>query len=350
MSKVKIGFVGVGGMGQCAHLRNYAMLDTCEVVAIAEVKPKLGEEVAKHYNVPSVYTSMDDMFQSEALDGIVCIQPFDMHGQILPSVIKTGLPMFTEKPIASSVEVGEALVKAVQTSKSSYMVGYHKRSDPASMYVKAEVDRLKASGELGALKYVRIIMPSGDWVRGGFGELISTDESLPGQLTKDAIPSYWNDEEYFQYFLFVNYYIHQVNFMRYILGEDYKVAYADPSGVVMSVTSDSGIAGTIEMTPYRTTMDWQESIFICFEAGWIKLDLPAPLAQNTPGRVEIFKDAEGKTPKTIVPVLPFVHAMKQQAVNFIAAINGEREIMCSAEDALKDLIVARDYMKLWKGI
>ena len=48
------------------------------------------------------------------------------------------------------------------------MIGYHKRSDPASMYAKAEIDRLKASGELGRMTYVRILMPSGDWVAGGF--------------------------------------------------------------------------------------------------------------------------------------------------------------------------------------
>ena len=36
--KVRIGFVGVGNMGQCAHLKNYANLDICQVVAIAEIR------------------------------------------------------------------------------------------------------------------------------------------------------------------------------------------------------------------------------------------------------------------------------------------------------------------------
>ena len=48
------------------------------------------------------------------------------------------------------------------------MIGYHKRSDPATMYAKAEIDRLKSTGELGAMKYVRITMPAGDWIAGGF--------------------------------------------------------------------------------------------------------------------------------------------------------------------------------------
>lgn len=35
--KVRIGFVGVGGMGQAAHLRQYVQMPECEVVALAEV-------------------------------------------------------------------------------------------------------------------------------------------------------------------------------------------------------------------------------------------------------------------------------------------------------------------------
>ena len=47
--KVRIGFVGVGNMGQAAHLRNYAMMPECEVVARAEVKPELARKVAARW-------------------------------------------------------------------------------------------------------------------------------------------------------------------------------------------------------------------------------------------------------------------------------------------------------------
>ena len=33
MAAVRIGFVGVGGMGQCAHLRNYVTVPDCEGLA-----------------------------------------------------------------------------------------------------------------------------------------------------------------------------------------------------------------------------------------------------------------------------------------------------------------------------
>jgi hypothetical protein len=37
--------------------------------------------------------------------------------------------------------------------------------------------------------------------------------------------------------------------------------------------------------------------------------------------------------------------MRQQAINFVAAVRGERPPMCTADEALKDLLVAREYLE-----
>ena len=91
---------------------------------------------------------------------------------------------------------------------------------------------------------------------------------------------------------------------------------------------------------------------VCFEHGYVRLDLPAPLASNRPGRVEFYHDpGQGiAAPQRTVPQLPWVHAMRQQAMNFIAAIQGEALPPCQAEEALLDLILARDYIRLLTGV
>lgn len=342
--KPRIGFVGVGGMGQAAHLRNYATLPDCEVVALAELRPKLGQAVARKWNIPQIYTSAEEMLQNEQLDGIVASQPFTHHGNIITPLYEAGIPIFTEKPLAAAPEVGEKMLTALAACGSWHMVGYHKRSDPATMYAKAEIDRLKASGELGPFKYLRLTMPSGDWIANGFTDNVHSDE--PGPSLPADVPAGWDDP----YIGFVNYYIHQVNLMRHLLGEPYKVTYADRSGVLLAGESASGITCTLEMTPYQTSTDWQETALACFARGYVKLELPAPLALNRPGRVETFADpGDGTTPMVTVPQMPWVHAMRQQAINFVRAIKGEIKPMCDAAEALEDLKVARDYMKLWKG-
>lgn len=349
--KVNIGFVGVGGMGQCAHLKNYASIPECNVTAIAEIREDLRLAVAARYGIPRTYATHTEMLAKEQLDGIVASQPFDRHGVLIPELFRAKIPVFTEKPLAASIAMGEIILGALADSGTWQMIGYHKRSDPATMAAKAEIDRLKASGELGALQYVRILMPAGDWIAGGFFDLLTSSKNPAGMdLTRDPPPSDMDAETYNRYTAFVNYYIHQVNLMRHLLGEPYKATYAEPSGVLMAGQSESGIACVIEMSPYRTSVDWQESALVCFEKGWIKLELPAPLALMRPGRVTFFRDpADGKAPVTLEPQMPWVHAMRQQAVNFIEAIKGRTKPMCDAAEALEDLKVARDYIRLRFG-
>ncbi|MBC7808825.1 MAG: Gfo/Idh/MocA family oxidoreductase [Akkermansiaceae bacterium] len=335
---VRIGFVGVGGMGQAAHLRNYATLDSCKVVALAELRPGLAAAVAARWGVPKVYSSAESMIASENLDGIVASQPFDRHGEIIPPLYQAGLPILTEKPLASSVGIGERMLEALRASGSWHMVGYHKRSDPATMYAKTEIDRLKASGGLGKLKYIRITMPSGDWIANGFMDYIHSDEPVP------PLPPSTGDTWDGPYVEFVNYYIHQVNLLRHLYGEPYRVTFADPTQVLLVTESVSGVPGVIEMTPFQTTLDWQETALVAFERGWVKLELPAPLVLNQPGRVSLFIDeGAGAVPRTVTPQMPWVHAMRQQASNFVAAIRGECAPMCRAEEALEDLKIARAY-------
>jgi len=349
MRKPRIGFVGVGGMGQCAHLRNYASMPECRVVAIAEIRPELGKVVANRYGVPSVYPDHAAMLAEEELDGIVASQPYNRHGVLLPDLFAAGVPVFTEKPLTCSITAGKKIIKALQGSSARHIVGYHKRSDPATMYARNLITELKASGELGALRYVRIIMPAGDWIAGGFHDLQSSQETVP-MLDHDALPTDMDEDTQRSYDSFVNYYIHQVNLMRHLLGEAYHVTYAEPSGVMLAGQSDSGIACIIEMTPYETTIDWQESALVCFERGWVKLELPAPVTLNRAGRVEFFRDPEaGATPQTVTPQMPWVHAMRQQAINFVKAIKGEMKPLCEAAEALEDLKVAREYIQLKTG-
>jgi predicted dehydrogenase len=346
VDKLRIGFVGVGFMGQKAHLANYAVLDDCEVVAIAEPRRQLAEKVARRYGVEKVYKNHLELLEDCQLDAIVAAQPYRHHIKIVPDIINAGIPLLTEKPLALSVEAGEYLAKLADEKGVLHMVGYHKRSDPAMEYAKKLVDEWKASGEYGRLRYIRITMPPGDWVSGA-GNAITSDEPYPKiELEHDA--AYFDEETAKAYDIFVNYYIHQVNALRFMLGEPYKVTHADKSGVLLVAESDSGVSGIIEMAPYENTIDWQESVLVCFEKGFIKVELPPPLACQQPGRVTVMMDNGKCEPVTVQPTLPRIHAMKKQAMNFLAAVRKERPAPCEAREAVEDLKVARDYILMWK--
>jgi predicted dehydrogenase len=347
--KVRIGFIGVGGMGQMAHLRNYATIPECEVVALAEIRRESGNLVAARYGIPKVYSDHREMLDAEKLDGVVASQPFGRHAVLLPEVYPKVKRVFTEKPLCISQEAGERLVKAAADAGCTHMVGYHKRSDPATIHAKKVIDEWRNKKTMGALKYVRILMPAGDWIANGFTGLLNAGD-LATDLQWEPAPAGMDKATADQYVGFVKYYIHQVNLLRHLLCEPYTVTYAEKTGVLLVVKGKSGVPGTIEMTPYRTTIDWQESALVAFEKGYVKLELPAPLAVNRAGAVEVYTDpGDGKTPMRTSPTLPWIHAMGQQAANFIKVVKGEMKPPCEAAEALEDLKNAREYIKLRYG-
>lgn len=348
MSKTRIGFIGVGSMGQAAHLKNFVTLGDCEVVAIAEIREKTGKLVAERYGVPKVYTDHLKMLDAEQLDGVAVIQHFSRHAILLPDVYKRVKNVFTEKPLAVSVKAGENLAKAASQAGARHMVGYHKLSDPATTCVKQTMDEWRQSGRMGKLKYIRMLvtMPVNDWGCNGFIGLLDGGDPRPALETEPPLSGF-SAPAAKEYLNIVNNYIHQINLMHFFLNEPYKVTYADKTGVVMAVESKSGVPGVFELEPYRTTVEWDEFILIAFEKGYIKLSLPTPMAVNRAGTVEIYSDpGDGQMPQRISPVMPWVHAMRQQAINFVQVCQGQMAPPCDVNAAVNDLKVVDEYIRL----
>ncbi|MFP3902872.1 MAG: Gfo/Idh/MocA family protein [Armatimonadota bacterium] len=343
MSRIRIGFVGAGQMGQCAHLRSYIAVPGCTVVALAELRPRLRDRVAARYGIENTYPHHRAMLDAENLDAIVAVQAFTRHGVLLPELLKAGVPVFIEKPLARSVSAGQRICAAADEAGTWIMVGYHKRSDPAVMWAKHRMEEIQKSGHLGSMTYIRLTMPPGDWIAGGFEELIQTDEAVPDMQT-DPPPEGMDETSRQRYETFVNYYVHQVNLPRHLLGESYTVTHVDPSGTVLVTRSASGIPGVIEMEPYKTSIDWNERALVCFERGYVDIALPPPLARNRAGRVEMFEDPGDDPPRITQPTLPPRDAMRQQAQNFVHAVAGKMAPMCRATEAVEDLYVAEQYV------
>jgi predicted dehydrogenase len=292
--------------------------------------------VAERYGVAKVYDGVEAMLKAEKLDGIVAIQQFGMHVELVPKLLTAKVPVLTEKPLAESLASGRTILAAVKAASAPLYLAYHKRSDPATSRALAQMAEWSRTGAVGKMRYLRAVMPPGDWIANGFAHLLRTDE---GYQSKPGMGTRTGD--------FVNYYIHQVNLIRLLLGGDYHPIAADPAGVLLVGRGENGVTINLEMATHVTTTDWQEEYLITYERGWIRLELPAPMAINRPGRVTVFADAgNGAEPTTTVPSLPFVHAMQRQAENFVAACRGEKTVLCGAEDAYQDLQVAEEYLAL----
>jgi predicted dehydrogenase len=345
-AKVRIGFVGAGFMGQLAHIRSYASLrEECELVALAEPRQRTAELVAARYGIGRVYRDHRELLESERLDGIVAAQPFRHHAALLPELYPHVSHLFTEKPLALSAATGDRLAHLAGESGCIHMLGYQRRSDPATVEAKRTVDGWKASGKLGGLRYLRICYTDGDWTGNAHG-LIDVGEQPPPFAAEEPPPEFAADDEaVWALSTGVDELVHPLNLLRHFVGERYRLVFVHVSGRLCAFESESGVPMTIEVSPYRVSVGFDEELLVAFERGYVRL-CPAPsLAVNRAGRVEIYTDAGGATPQRVAPELPWIDPQQAQAANFLRVCQGEAPPPTDAAEAAEDLHLVADIVR-----
>ena len=216
MSVIRVAFAGVGYMGQVAHLRNYAFRHDCQVVAIAEPRPELARKVADEFNVSTLYADHRQLLTDPNIDAVVASQPHLRNGHIAIPLLKAGKYVFTEKPMAGSLEEAEEIQAAAEQGGVHLMVGVMKRHDPAVLAARELLQGIFASGELGRLQRVRAHCWGGDWIQNAIPPLATT-ESVPYDPEFEPHFAPWMDADQAQQFQnYTNIMAHTVNLVRYL--------------------------------------------------------------------------------------------------------------------------------------
>lgn len=341
MARLRIGFVGAGFMGQLAHIRSYALLhDECELVALAEPRQRTAELVAARYGIGRVYRDHAAMLESEQLDGVVASQPFLHHAELLPELYANVPYVFTEKPLALGAETGERLARLADEAGCVHMLGYHRRSDPATRHAKSVVDEWLSDGEAGPLRYVRICYPDGDWVANARAALIDAGDERPERAGEEPPPEFADEESAWALWSGANDFVHPLNLLRHFVGA-YRPVFVHGSGRLYAFETEAGVPAAIEADPYRVTVGLEEEMLVAFERGYVRLR-PAPsLAVNRPGSVEVYRD-----PERTLPQLPWIDPMRAQAEDFLRVCRGEAPPPTAAAEGAEDLRLVAELARM----
>ena len=109
---VRVGFVGVGGMGG-AHVRNFLGLEGIEIVALCDIDSARNEEVSSWVTddgraPPAMYgrdeTDFVRMVKNEDLDGVYIATPWEWHVPVCVSAMENGKHAATEVPAAYTTD------------------------------------------------------------------------------------------------------------------------------------------------------------------------------------------------------------------------------------------------------
>lgn len=142
---MKIGIIGAGNMGK-KHARVLSELDSVISLAISDINVKEGKALAKKHRA-AFYKDFQEMIKAESPDAVIICAPTSVHFLIGKWCLQNKVKTFIEKPIASSVKEGEALIQLAKKNNTLLVIGHIERFNPAIKKVKEIIDK----GELGKI-------------------------------------------------------------------------------------------------------------------------------------------------------------------------------------------------------
>jgi predicted dehydrogenase len=134
---LRIGVIGIGIMGS-NHARVLMGLPGVQLVGV--VDPDRGQrEMVTRVAGCAAYSTLDELFKA-GVDAVTIAAPTHLHHSIALECIGRGIHVLVEKPIASSVEEGNAIIAAARKAGVTLMVGHVERFNPAVQAIKKAIE------------------------------------------------------------------------------------------------------------------------------------------------------------------------------------------------------------------
>lgn len=341
---LRIGFIGAGVASQQFHIPHFIGDERCRVMALAEQRTQLGRAVAARWQIPEVVADHRDLLTRPDIDAVVVVTPRAATAPMVLEALEAGKHVLSEKPMAHTVEQGRRLANAARERGLIYAVGFMKRYDAGVDVTRKQLSALRISGELGQLLLARFwnfaktyAISPGPFVRYSEKrpERFATWPVAPDWLPADAMAGYdW----------FMNSAIHNVNLMRFLLGE-LQVMSAHRMGDDAMVASLRGNDTLVSFELAKSAPgEWREGAEFLFERGRMVLELPSPMAQNISARVRV--EHNNGMPGAFEPTHPQQWSFANQARAFVGDVLAGTVPASSGEDSVNDLILTEAIWQL----
>lgn len=244
---IKVGLIGCGFMGGM-HAACYAALENLgvKVTAVADVRREYAENLA---NGAEVYATGMELIEKADVDVVDVCLPTHLHAAHAVAAMKAGKNVFVEKPIAFKDEDMELILKTEKETGAKVQVGQVIRQWTEYVWLKKAVD----AGTFGKIQHACFRRLSGKPTWAWENWLHQVDKS--GGVAVDM-------------------HVHDVDFVRYIMGEPDVVkahAHRDEAGVIQQINAVYGYGNNVS---------------VAVESGW---DYPADFPFTADFRVKFDK-------------------------------------------------------------
>lgn len=313
-SKVNIGIIGLGVMGKnharvCNELRNF------ELLGVSDVRQEAIDEVQAQYPVKA-FLDYKELLEMPGLDAIIIATSDQFHREPCELAAQKNLSIFLEKPIATNLEDGQAIIDAAKKHDVKLMVGHTLRYDPRYVAVKQAADE----GKFGEYVHFFARRNATTW----------SGKRVQGRAEVVVFQG-----------------VHDIDFLQWITGD--KIIRVSAESVTRSM-ADLGVADTIVSTlrfssgaiglleqswglPYGLPWMLDAALEVVGTKGAMYIDTRAPAMSS-------FFDNKYTQPEVILG-LPGSHYLKDEYAWFYDYLIGKKDASATGEDALSALRVAR---------
>lgn len=136
---MKYAIIGVGNMGT-NHARVIHEMEDVQLVAVSDTNQDIAETVAKLCGC-GVFSDYNQMLAHCDIDAVSICVPTSLHAKVAMDCMQQVKHVLLEKPIAMTVEEGNALQAYALEQNVQLMVGHTERFNPAVVKVKELLDK-----------------------------------------------------------------------------------------------------------------------------------------------------------------------------------------------------------------
>jgi predicted dehydrogenase len=300
---LKTAVVGLGAMGR-HHARILSELPDVDLVAACDLDEARARE---HAELRGATPLTDPADLPEDLDAVVVSTPTSFHREVAEPLLRRGVACMVEKPLAGSIEDGEAMIEAGRSGSAVLFTGHAERFNPGLMRVRELLDRpvFIECHRLG----------------------VFPERSLDIDVVLDLM-------------------IHDLDLLRALTGAELErveaigVNVLTPKVDIANARLSFSNGCTANVTASRVSAEITRKLRAFSEQRYVSVDFVAQSAEVFelgPGegrpviRRETYGPAEGE---------PKQEPLRHELVAFLAAVRGEEEPRVSGEDGLAALKAA----------
>jgi predicted dehydrogenase len=159
---VRLAVVGCGAIAQLTHIPVLSKMRGAQLVALCDNDAAKARALADRFGVPDVFTDLEELLDSDAVDGVVITTPNHLHEPHTLLALRNKVHVLLERPMALTARGVERILAAAAKVDRAVVVGnnHRFRTDVQAL------TRFLHNGELGHL----VGMRTGHYMREALGQ------------------------------------------------------------------------------------------------------------------------------------------------------------------------------------